>query len=160
MPMRKFQLDNAYDNIFKDDDIFAITLPLVIIYKKMFNLNEEVLRQKYNLLHSELDVLATLFFDGEAMSPTELYESTIFSSGGMTKVLKKLENKEYISRIHSKNDKRSKLVKIEPKGKEIVQKCLVDVKQNDNKIFSILTKDEKKILKQLFKKVVYNLIER
>lgn len=160
MPMRKFQLDNAYDNIFKDDDIFAITLPLVIIYKKMFNLNEEVLRQKYNLLHSELDVLATLFFDGEAMSPTELYESTIFSSGGMTKVLKKLENKEYISRIPSKNDKRSKLVKIEPKGKEIVQKCLVDVKQNDNKIFSILTKDEKKILKQLFKKVVYNLIER
>ena len=158
--MRKLQLDNAYDNIFKEDDIFAITLPIIIIYKKMFNQNEELLRKKYNLLHSELDVLAALFFDGEVMSPTELYESTIFSSGGMTKVLKKLENKEYISRIPSKNDKRSKLVKIEPKGKEIVQKCLVDVEQNDNKIFSILTKDEKKILKQLLKKVVYNLIER
>jgi len=156
--MKKSQLDNAYNNIFKDDDIFAITLPLILIYKKMFSLNEETLKQKYNLLHSELDVLVALFFDGEIMSPTELYESTIFSSGGMTKVLKKLENKQFISRIASKDDKRSKLVKIEPKGEKIVQECLVDVEQNDNKIFSSLNKDERKTLKQLLKKVAYNLI--
>ena len=156
--MKKSQLDNAYNNIFKDDDIFAITLPLILIYKKMFSLNEETLKQKYNLLHSELDVLVALFFDGEIMSPTELYKSTIFSSGGMTKVLKKLENKQFISRIVSKDDKRSKLVKIEPKGEKIVQECLVDVEQNDNKIFSSLNKDERKTLKQLLKKVAYNLI--
>jgi len=157
--MKKLQLDNAYNNVFTDDDTLAITLPLVIIYKKMFNQNEETLKQKYNLLHSELDVLATLFFNGEIMSPTELYESTIFSSGGMTKVLKKLEDKNFISRIASKDDKRSKLVRIETKGKKIVQKCLVDVEYNDNKIFSILDKNEKKKLKKIMKKVVYNLIE-
>ena len=93
------------------------------------------------------------------MTPTSLYEATIFSSGGMTKILKKLEDKKLISRISSKEDKRSKLVKIEPKGERLVEDCFVDIIKSDHKIFSVLDKKEQESLKQIFKKLIYSLAE-
>lgn len=92
--MKKTNLDNYYENIFKEDrEIFALSLPLTLIYKHMFNQNANLLQQKYDLIHSEIDVLASLMFNGKIMTPTALFEATVFSSGGMTKILKKLQEK-------------------------------------------------------------------
>ena len=61
--MRKKHLDNAYNNILKDEfEIFSLTLPISIIYKSLYNKIETLLQSKYNLIHSEIDVLAALFF--------------------------------------------------------------------------------------------------
>ena len=65
------------------------------------------IKTQYDLLHSHIDVLASLYFDDKPLSPTDLYDATIFSSGGMTKVLKKLEERELIKREASASDKRS-----------------------------------------------------
>ena len=105
------------------------------------------------------DWFSGLLFNGKIMTPTSLYEATIFSSGGMTKILKKLEDKKLISRISSKKDKRSKLVKIEPQGEKLVGDCFVDIIRSDNKIFSVLDKKEQKSLKQILKKLIYSLVE-
>ena len=107
-----------------------------------------------------MDVLASLTFNNETLTPTDLYESTIFSSGGMTKLLKKLETKGYVSRSACGEDKRSKLVHIEPKGVKVVHEALGLLIHKDNEFFSILEEEEKKVFFGVLKKLLYRVVER
>lgn len=111
--MEKIYLDNFYNNINEDNRIMALGVPLALIYKYLFNENNQSLQEKYDLTLSEGDVLFSLYFNGKVLSPTNLYKATVLTSGGMTKILKKLQDKKLISRIPAKEDKRSMLVKIE-----------------------------------------------
>ncbi len=157
--MKKEYLDNLYKTTSKEESgVLALSLPIALLYKHIFNKNANLLQTNYDLTHSEVDVLAILS-SYKIMTPTDLYEATIFSSGGMTKILKKLERKQFISRISSDKDKRSKLVKLEPKGEEIFQLCLMDILKIDNQIFSILDKKEKKDFKKILKKLVYSTLK-
>ena len=159
--MKKEHLDNLYETTLKEEkSVLALSLPIALLYKYIFNKNAHLLQKDYNLTHSEIDVLASLSFNDAIMSPTDLYEATIFSSGGMTKILKKLEHKKLISRIHSKEDKRSMLVKLEPKGEEVLKDCFVNILQRDKQIFSVLDEKEKKSLEQILKKLVYSLSDK
>lgn len=158
--MRKENLDNYYDHVFKDErEILGLCLPITMIHKQLFNEGSALLLEKFDLSSSEMDVLATLFFNNNTLTPTALYESTIFSSGGMTKLLKKLEEKRYISRSSSQEDKRSKLVHLEPKGVALVQKALTLLLQKDNEFFAILEEEEKAMLFKILKKLIYRVVE-
>lgn len=158
--MRKENLDNYYDNVFKDEqEILGICLPITMIHKQLFNEGSELLLEKFDLSSSEMDVLAALYFNNKTLTPTALSEATIFSSGGMTKVLKKLEGKEFISRSFSEEDKRSKLVHIEPKGEALVKESLGHLLKKDNAFFEILDEDEKAFLFKILKKLIYRVVE-
>ncbi len=157
--MKKEYLDTLYETMLKEENsVLALSLPIALLYKHIFNKNAHFLQTDYNLTHSEIDVLAVLS-SYKIMTPTDLYEAIIFSSGGMTKILKKLEQKQFISRVSSEKDKRSKLVKLEPKGEEIFQLCLVNILKIDNKIFSVLDTKEKESFEKILKKLVYSTLE-
>jgi len=157
--MKKEYLDTLYETTLKEENsVLALSLPIALLYKHIFNKNAHFLQTAYNLTHSEIDVLAVLS-SYKIMTPTDLYEAIIFSSGGMTKILKKLEQKQFISRVSSDKDKRSKLVKLEPKGEEIFQLCLVNILTIDNKIFSVLDTKEKESFEKILKKLVYSTLE-
>ncbi|MFA6788400.1 MAG: MarR family transcriptional regulator [Arcobacteraceae bacterium] len=157
--MKKKYLENFYNNTltYKQYEVFATALPITLLYKNMFNETEQFLKEKYDLLHSHIDVLATLYFNDNALSPTELYDATVFSSGGMTKVLKKLEEKKYISRTPSLEDKRSLLVCLTPLGSQLVEESLGQIAQHKEKIFNVLTPKEKENLKNILSKLTYSL---
>lgn len=157
--MEKKYIAKFFDNMSdtKEYDIFNISLPITLIYKNNFNKNEQLFKQKYNLIHSDVDVLASLYFNGKELSPTELYSAIIFSSGGMTKILKKLELLGYISRQKNSQDKRSTLVRLEQKGEEVLLECLADLVELKTKTYEVLNKEEKEILKKLLKKITLNL---
>jgi DNA-binding MarR family transcriptional regulator len=158
--MEKRHLEQFYQNIadMKEEyKLFSFTLPMALIYRKIYSLNEQLIKEKYGLITSDLDVLAALNFHGKELSPTELYNTMIFSSGGMTKVLKKLESLSYISRVASPEDKRSTLVKLEPEGETLLLKCLDDIVEQRADIFDILDETEKDTLKCLLKKLSLNL---
>lgn len=114
----------------------------------MFNETEHYLKENYDLSHSEIDVLAALYFNGKTLSPTDLYSATVFSSGGMTKVLKKLEQRGLISRIPSHEDKRSMLVSLEEEGEKLALKCMDEMVESRKYFFDALTSEETKILKK------------
>ncbi|MBU1666960.1 MarR family transcriptional regulator [bacterium] len=159
--MKKEHLDNLYLNCMKDEqEIFGITLPMTLLYKHLFNEGTSILQHTFGLSHSEMDVLAALYFNGKTMSPTDLYEATIFSSGGMTKVLKKLQEKGFISRVPSDKDKRSMLVHIEHEGEEMVEKSIKLLVEKDNEVFDILDSNEKEFMLKIFKKLVYSLFQK
>lgn len=88
------------------------------------------------------------------MSPTELYDVMVFSSGGMTKILKKLESKNYIKRVENSLDKRSKLVQLSSLGKEITVKAIEEIISFEDNYFSKLEKEEQKLFKKLIFKVL------
>lgn len=157
--MEKKHIDNFFENIVTMPEYsqFGFTLPIMLIYRNIFNETESYLKATYDLIHSDIDVLTALYFNGKVLSPTDLYAATVFSSGGMTKILKKLENNGYITRKTSEKDRRSTLVYLEEKGEKLVEKCLNDVVEQRKKLFNVLTKDEQKNLHKILEKLTYKL---
>ena len=117
-------------------------------------------KSKYDLLHSDIDVLAALYFTNleHSLTPTELYDTTIFSSGGMTKVLKKLEEKNLIKRDISKIDKRKTLVTLTEKGAILIEDCVKNVSLKLKDSFLVLSQKEQKELSKLLSKLIYSMI--
>lgn len=158
--MKKKHIDKFYSSTIKSKEfeIFALSLPITLIHKNMFNESECFFKTRYDLLHSHIDVLASLYFDDKPLSPTDLYDATVFSSGGMTKVLKKLEERELIKREASSSDKRSMLISLTIQGKELIENCMVEIAKIKAKNFSILTEKEKEDLKNILSKITYSFI--
>ena len=155
--MKRKHIDKFYNTTIKSKEfeVFALSLPITLIHKNMFNDTEHFLKTNYDLLHSHIDVLASLYFDGNSLSPTDLYDAILFSSGGMTKVLKKLEE---IKREASSNDKRSMLISLTQEGKDLIENCMIEVAKQKEKKFSILTQKEKEDLKNILSKITYSFI--
>ncbi|WP_188093529.1 MarR family winged helix-turn-helix transcriptional regulator [Sulfurimonas gotlandica] len=153
----KLHLENKDDHICSNSDIGYVTLPLLMLSQKLLTDIGNLLDERYNMSTSELDVLASLHSahdEKHTLTPTKLYERLFFSSGGMTKVLKRLEKKEFIKRLDNEEDKRSKLVQLTQKGREILEKSLVDVIAREEEIFAHVNRDERKNLSDLLFKAL------
>lgn len=141
-------------------DTANMVMPLHLFYKNMMQEVVKILEDKYELSKSELELLVTLATTKDntgTLAPTKLYESLVFSSGGMTKLLKKLEEKNYINRLDNPKDKRSKLVRITPVAKEITKLAINDVMLLESRYFACLTDDEKSNLFAVLEKLALNL---
>jgi len=140
------------------NDVINLTIPFYMLYKNIMEGITSIQNDSYHINNSELDVLASLILSGNkyTLSPTKLHERLLFTSGAITKVLKKLEEKEYIIRVDNLHDKRSKLVQITPLGKEICQAALKDVILYEEKCFNTLTPKEKNTLQNLLLKTLKN----
>ena len=156
--MNKKYIDEFYNTTAKkpEFEVFSLTLPIALIQKNMFSQTENFLKTKYDLLHSHIDVLASLYFYGKALSPTELYDAMLFSSGGMTKVLNKLEEKNLIKREPSLNDKRSILICLTKEGENLVQEAILEIAKSKEELFEVLDKKEKEDLKNILSKLIYS----
>lgn len=159
--MNKKYIDDFYNRVSEDKkcEIFALSLPLFLINKDLMVKSENFLKTNYDLLHTDIDVLASLYFNGKdyVMSPTELYDALILSSGGMTKVLKKLQDRGLIKRDSVTNDKRKNLVCLTQKGIELTEEIMDNKALMVEKFFSVLDKKEKENLKNILSKVLYSL---
>lgn len=138
-------------------ETMQLSVPFFMLHKNIYEKGEDLLLKEFNINQSELDVLFSLYYmggDDFIMSPTELYDVMLFSSGGMTKLLNKLENKNFIRRIDNIIDKRSKLVQITELGIEVTTKALKDIVSFEDAYFSKLNTKEQDI----FQKLVYKIL--
>jgi len=149
------KLKNDRPDIYKDT--LNQSIPFFSLHKILYEKGNDLISNRYKLNQTDLDVLATLYTLGEneyTLSPTTLYEKLLFSSGGMTKILKKLENDGLIRRIENDKDKRSKLVQLTSKGKEKALEALNDVLTLEDKYFSKLDENEREVLTKLLHKII------
>ena len=154
--MKKKYLDRYYDTIlFGEESGCSITLPMAVLYRALFGQSGQFLKETCDLSHAEMDVLTALWITDTPMSPTELYEATVLSSGGMTKVLSKLQEKKLINRLPSREDKRSMLVQLNGSGAQTAQRCIQSLAQQDQDLFAVLSHEEKDFLKHIMKKLAY-----
>lgn len=77
----------------------------------------------FQIQTGDFGVLAALRMSGPPyeLTPTAICRSELLSSGGLTKILNRLEKSHLISRRESGSDRRSRLVQLTPKGKATVE---------------------------------------
>ncbi|WP_017445538.1 MarR family winged helix-turn-helix transcriptional regulator [Gayadomonas joobiniege] len=90
------------------------------------------------------------------LSPTELSQSMVFSSGGLTKVIMRLDQKGYIKRLDNPDDKRSRLVALTEIGKHIVEETMSEVQKMEQNSCP-LTEQECDQLVALLDKLLHKL---
>lgn len=112
--------------------------------------------QGYKLSRAEFDVLATLRRQSRPhrITPTELCKALLISSGGLTKLLHRLESAELISRPASPEDRRSLLVQLSPKGKKLIEKLVGPMSQLHANRVRNLNAQEQAQLDKLLKKMM------
>ena len=90
------------------------------------------------LSFTEFEVLAALRASPppHQLLPTELYDAMLISSGGLTKVLKYLEERGLISRPHHKGDKRQRPVALLAKGRRMAERGLASIIESDEAAIS------------------------
>jgi DNA-binding MarR family transcriptional regulator len=140
-------------------------LPMFIFWR-LLDAAESVMRDHMNPLFSEaglqpgeFDVLATLRRSGEPylLSPTQLYETVMISSGGMTNRLDRLERAGLVERRPDPNDRRGKLIGLTDAGKRVIDETISRHVANEESLLSVLTPAEQKKLNALLRKLIAGL---
>ena len=137
-------------------DASSLTLLKITRVQELFKNEIETCVTQYQLQHADFSVLATLRRSAKpyCLSPTDLYKSMFFSSGGLTKVLRRLLEAGLIERLENPQDKRSKLVKLNEQGKQLVEKIMPELHKKDKALLKGLTKQEQTQLEALLQKTL------
>ena len=114
---------------------------------------------RFGLQSGEFDVLATLRRSGQpyALTPTDLYEATMVTSGAMTARLDRLERAGLILRGPHPNDRRGIVVQLTAKGLALIEEALAAHVANEHKILAGLTSGERETLAKLLAKLIGSL---
>ena len=141
------------------------TLPMAL-FGRLSEAAERVMREhmtpmfaEVGLQAGEFDVLATLRRTGEpyTLSPTQLYEATMVSSGGMTDRLDRLERAGLVIRRPDPRDRRGKLIALTDPGKRPIDEAISRHVANEERLLLSLTKAEQETLSALLGKLIAGL---
>lgn len=112
--------------------------------------------QRHGLGVGGFDVLAALRRSGKPyrLSPTELYNSLLISSGAMTNRIDRLEELSLVERAPDPNDRRGVSVALTPKGKKTIDTAVTDHIKKEHDLLSRLTPREQKQLADLLRKLL------
>ena len=105
---------------------------------------EQETLESFDLMPSDYAVLAALRRAGAPyeLAPHQLYNALELSSGGMTKMLKRLEQLGLIKRAGDPGDKRSKLVRLTAKGKRVEEEAFLAFLANTHQLLQSASGDD------------------
>src|ERR1700734_3704307 len=130
------------------------TLPMAI-FGRLSEAAERVMREHMNPLFAkaglqagEFDVLATLRRSGApfTLSPTQLYEAAMISSGGMTDRIDRLERAGLVGRRLAPRARRGKLIGRTDSGKRLIDETISRHVANEERLLLTLTEAEQETL--------------
>jgi len=107
----------------------------------------------------EFDVLTPLRRSGKPyrLSPTQLYEAALISSGGMTARLDRLERAGLVERHPDPKDRRGKQIALTQKGLAVIEDMIGRMVAMETQMLSVLTPSEQTTLNALLKKLLTGL---
>jgi DNA-binding MarR family transcriptional regulator len=116
---------------------------------------------EFSLTVGEFDVLAALRRSGNPyqLSPTELFNTLMVSSGTMTHRIDRLERVELVRRIPDLSDRRGTLIELTDKGFDLIEQAVEAHVANEHRILSVLAKSEREALIQLLRKLLASFEE-
>jgi DNA-binding MarR family transcriptional regulator len=96
-------------------------------------------------------MLATLLRSGppHALSPNQLLETMMVTSGTMTNRIDQLEKDDLVARVRNPNDKRSVLVQLTAKGQRIIDAAVTDHVETQKILVGGMTEVERTALNGL-----------
>ncbi|HGS4450155.1 TPA: MarR family winged helix-turn-helix transcriptional regulator [Vibrio cholerae] len=102
----------------------------------------------------EFDILATIRRNDREITPTELYQTLVLSSGAISTRIEQLVQRGLVQRVASEQDRRSCKVTLTEQGIELVDQALNAHVANVDGMLGVLTEQERKQLGQLLKKIL------
>lgn len=114
---------------------------------------------RFGLQPGEFDVLATLRRSGPPfmLTPTQLYEATMVSSGGMTNRLDRLERTGWIERRPDPDDRRGVRVALTDAGRALIDEAVAAHVANEHALLAALGEEERETLSRLLGKLLRSL---
>jgi DNA-binding MarR family transcriptional regulator len=137
-------------------------LPMAV-FGRLNEAAERVMREHMNPLFAkaglqagEFDVLGR---SGAPymLSPTQLYEAAMISSGGMTDRLDRLERAGLVVRRPDPKDRRGKLIVLTDPGKRLIDEAIGRHVANEERLLLSLTQAEQETLDALLRKLIAGL---
>jgi len=106
---------------------------------------------QFGLQPGEFDVMATLRRNGApyTLTPTDLYDAAMISSGSMTNRIDRLEKAGWVERRPNPADKRGVLVGLTPEGLALIERVVEAHVANQRQIVSGLSEQEQAQLTEL-----------
>ncbi|WP_306518107.1 MarR family winged helix-turn-helix transcriptional regulator [Rheinheimera sp.] len=110
----------------------------------------------FELNGGEFDVIATLRRSGKpyTLTPNQLLQTLMLTSGSMTNRIDKLEAKQLVARSPDPHDRRGVLVSLTAKGLDIIDKALVRHLAKGEELLAELSQAERDQLAALLKKLL------
>ncbi|EKF9792386.1 MarR family transcriptional regulator [Vibrio cholerae] len=102
----------------------------------------------------EFDILATIRRNDREITPTELYQTLMLSSGAISTRIEQLVQRGLVQRVASEEDRRSCKVTLTEQGITLVDQALNAHVANVDGMLGVLTEQERKQLGQLLKKIL------
>jgi DNA-binding MarR family transcriptional regulator len=115
----------------------------------------------FGLNGGEFDVLATLLRSGQPyqLSPTDLFNTMMVSSGTMTHRIDRLEQADLVKRTPDPSDRRGMLVQLTDKGFNTIEQAVEAHVANGHRLLIVLDEAERKVLAQLLRKLLISFKE-
>jgi len=126
----------------------------VIVLAQHLERSVEVALEKHRLSLGQFDILATLRRHGPkgGLTPTQLLESVMLSSGGMTARLDSLERDKLIYRRPDPRDRRMVLVALTARGRRVIDAATATRFCEASESMPPLRGDERKTLAELLRR--------
>lgn len=114
----------------------------------------------YDLQSAEFETLCALRNSPSphCLTPTDIYRALLVSSGGMTKILSRLEKKGLVGRPANLKDARSRLVGLTVHGKVLVEAIMGQLLQQEAELLS--KADQPEQLELLLREWLKNIEEK
>jgi DNA-binding MarR family transcriptional regulator len=116
---------------------------------------------EFGLNGGEFDVLATLLRSGQPyqLSPTDLFNTMMVSSGTMTHRIDRLEQADLVKRTPDPSDRRGMLIQLTDKGFNTIEQAVEAHVANGHRFLIVLDEAERKVLAQLLRKLLISFEE-
>jgi DNA-binding MarR family transcriptional regulator len=123
---------------------------------KRFDTMLEHAVEGFDLNKGEFRLLITLrqHNDDFTMSPGELGDELLLSSGAMTNRLDRLESAGLIAREPDPDDRRALIVRLTPEGIRRIDEAVNEAAHNESAVVSVLSPAEQKRLNSLLRKLM------
>ena len=141
-----------------DTDAIAL-IGRVMRASRLLQLEVERSLATFDLTINEFNTLNALRRAGppHKLSPTDVGISLLFSSGGLTKLLERLESRGLISREPNPDDGRGVMVALTPAGKELQEEAMAAHQLNEEWLLSPLTRTQRERLNSVLRDLLIAL---
>lgn len=114
----------------------------------------EAVFQRHGLNSASFDLLATLRRSGPPfrLSPSELLETMMITSGTMTNRIDQLEKQGLVERLPHPEDRRALLVALTEKGRAVIDAAVTDHVANQHRLIETLTAEDRTALDGLLRR--------
>lgn len=110
----------------------------------------------YGLKFQEYGVLATLRVQGPPyrLTPSQLQDALLFTSGGLSNLIKRLEANGWVKRTDHPSDGRGVLVSLTPKGRQLADQAMPEHANTESRLLRMFTPKERELLADLLARMM------